>query len=60
MKPAVYLTDPAAMRKARLNQPRVSPAQARAQRERLRDATEPCSAAAKLVTSSRGLAKVAA
>jgi hypothetical protein len=40
MKPAIYLTDPAEMRKARLNQPRVSSEQARRQRERLRRATE--------------------
>ncbi len=60
MKPTLYLTDPEAMRKARSNQPRVSSEQARAQRARLQRATEPCSAAAKLVTSSRGLAKAAA
>jgi len=31
MKPAIYLTDPAEMRRVRLNQPRVSSAQFRAQ-----------------------------
>jgi len=40
MKPAVYLTKPEEMRKARLNQPRVTSEQARAQRECLRRASE--------------------
>jgi hypothetical protein len=44
MKPAVYLTDPAEMRKVRLNQPRVSSDEARAQREVLQRASEKFSA----------------
>ena len=60
MKATVYLTNPEAMRKARLNQPRVSSAQARVQRERLRRASEQFSPAAKDATSSRGLAKATA
>ena len=60
MKAAIYLTDPEAMRKARLNQPRVSSAEARAQRERLRHASEPSSADAKRATSWLGRVKTAA
>lgn len=60
MKATVYLTNPEEMRKARLNQPRVSSAQARAQRDRLRRASEQFSPVARRATSSRGLAKVAA
>jgi hypothetical protein len=40
MLPAVYLTDPEEMRKARLNQPRVSSTQARRQRVLLRRASK--------------------
>ena len=54
MKKAVYLTDPAVMRKARLNQPRVSSEQARRQREALRRASEKFSEDAKSETCSRG------
>ena len=50
----VYLTNPAEMRKARLNQPRVSSEQARRQREALRRATEKFSEDARKETSSRG------
>jgi hypothetical protein len=60
MKPAVYLTDPAEMRRVRLNQPHVTSAQARAQRERLRHASEASSLAASAATSSRGRVKTAA
>ncbi|MBI5387518.1 MAG: hypothetical protein HZA90_22900 [Verrucomicrobia bacterium] len=60
MKPAVYLTNPEAMRKVRLNQPRVSSEQARAQRELLRRASEKFFADAKSETCSRGRAKLAA
>ncbi len=59
MKPSVYLTDPAEMRKARLNQPRVSPEQLRAQREVLQRASEKFSAAARKGTSSPGRVKAA-
>lgn len=38
MKPAVYLTDPTEMRRVRLNQPRVSSAQFRAQLRAMRRA----------------------
>jgi hypothetical protein len=54
MRPAIYLTDPAEMRKARLNQPRVSLEQARSQRELLRRASEKFSEAARKEISSRG------
>jgi hypothetical protein len=54
MKAAIYLTDPAEMRKARLNQPRVSSEQARRQRELLHRATEKFSEDAKKEISSRG------
>ena len=60
MKPAVYLTDPEAMRKARLNQPRVTSEQFRAQLEQFRRASEKFSADAKRATSSRGPAKTTA
>jgi hypothetical protein len=60
MKPAIYLTDPKEMLKVRLNQPRATSEQARAQRERLRRATEKFSAAAKSGISSRGPVKAAA
>jgi hypothetical protein len=60
MKPAVYLTDPEAMRRVRLNQPRVTSAQARAQRELLRHASEKFSEDAKRAISSRGPAKATA
>ena len=39
MKPTVYLSDPVAMRKVRLNQPRVTSEQLRAQFEAFRLAT---------------------
>ena len=60
MKPAVYLTDPEAMRKVRLNQPRVTSEQARAQREHLRRASEKFFADAKSGTCSPGQRKVPA
>ncbi len=60
MKPAVYLTDPAQMRKARLNQPRVSLEQARRQRELLQRASEKFSQDAKRGTFSRGRVSKAA
>lgn len=47
MKPPIHLTDPKEMLKVRLNQPRVSSEQARAQRERLKHARETFSAAVK-------------
>jgi hypothetical protein len=53
MKVAVYLTDPAEMRKARLNQPRVNSEQLRAQREAFRRASERFSEAARKETSIR-------
>ena len=59
MKPPIYLTDPEEMRKARLNQPRVSSEQARLQRERLKRASEKFSEAARNATSSRGPVKTA-
>ncbi|HXP62306.1 MAG TPA: hypothetical protein VN829_17545 [Dongiaceae bacterium] len=57
MKPAIYLTDPEEMRRVRLNQPRVTSEQLRAQREALQRASEKFSAAAIKETSSRGRAK---
>jgi hypothetical protein len=54
MKTAVYLTDPEAMRRARLNQPRVTSEQLRAQLEVFRREREKSGAAAKSATSSRG------
>jgi hypothetical protein len=59
MKAAIYLTDPAEMRKARLNQPRVSSDQARRQRELLLRASEKFSDDARKETSSRGRASKA-
>ena len=56
-KPAIYLTDPAEMLKARLSQPRVTSEQARLQRERLARAAEATAQAARAATSSRGRAK---
>jgi hypothetical protein len=60
MKAAIYLTDPAEMRKARLNQPRVTSEQARRQRELLRRATEKFSDDARNETLPRGRANKAA
>ena len=60
MKPAIYLTDPKEMRKARLNQRRVTSEQARAQRERLRHAAGKFSEDARKETSLVGHAKAAA
>ena len=57
MKPAVFLTDPEAMRKARLNQPRVTSEQLRAQFEAFRRASARPSKAAKYATSSLGRVK---
>jgi hypothetical protein len=59
MKKAVYLTDPAEMRKVRLNQPRVSVEQLRAQREAFQRASERFSEAARKETCSRGRVKTA-
>jgi hypothetical protein len=58
MKAAVYLTKPEEMRKARLNQPRVTSEEARRQCLQLRHATERFSAAARSETSARGLSKI--
>ena len=60
MKPAIYLTDPKEMLKARLNQPRATSEQLRAQEERLRLAAEQFSAAARKETSLRGRKKLSA
>jgi hypothetical protein len=60
MKPAVYLTKPEEMRKARLNQPRATSEQARAQRELLQSASEKFSEDAKRETFSRGRTKTTA
>lgn len=60
MKPPVYLSKPEEMRKARLNQPRVTSERLRAQLEQFRRASEKCSADAKSETSSRGRAKTTA
>ena len=54
MKAAIYVTDRAEMRKARLSQPRVTSEQARRQRELLQRATEKFSEDARKETSSRG------
>ena len=59
MKPAVYLTKPEEMRKARLNQPRVTSEQLRAQLEQFRRASEKFSAGDKRATSARGRKKAA-
>jgi hypothetical protein len=60
MKAAIYLTDPAEMRKARLNQPSVSSEQARRQRDLLQRAAEKFSEDARKGTSSRGRVSKAA
>jgi len=60
MKPAICLTDPKEMRKARLNQPRTTSEELRLQRERLRLAEEKFFAAARNETSSTGRKKMAA
>jgi hypothetical protein len=60
MKPAIYLTDPDAMRKARLNQPRVTSEEARAQLEEFRRASEKFFEDAKRGISSRGREKTPA
>ncbi|MEO8353041.1 MAG: hypothetical protein ABI680_15020 [Chthoniobacteraceae bacterium] len=57
MKPPIYLTDPKEMLKVRLNQPRITSEQARAQRELLRRAAEKFSEDARNATSSLGRAK---
>ena len=57
MKPAIYLTDPEEMRKVRLNQPRVTSEQLRAQREAFQRASEKFSEDARKETSSLGRAK---
>jgi hypothetical protein len=59
MKPAIYLTDPKEMRKARLNQRRASSEELRLQEERLRLAAEKFSENARKETSSRGPKKLA-
>jgi hypothetical protein len=59
MKPAIYLTDPKEMRKARLNQRRVTLPELLAQEERLRSAAEKFSEDARKETSSRGRKKLA-
>jgi len=58
--PAIYLTDPEEMRKARLNQPRMSREEARLQREAIKAACEAFSGEARRETSSRGHAKAVA
>ena len=60
MKPAIYLTDPKEMLKARLNQPRATSEQLRRQRERLKLAAEKFFAAARKETSSHGQRKMSA
>jgi len=60
MKVAVYLTDPGEMRKAGLNQPRVSSEQARRQWELLQRASERFSEDARKEISSRGRVRKAA
>ncbi len=54
MKSPIYLTDPKEMLKVRLNQPRATSEQARAQRQRLRRAAEKFSEEARKETSSPG------
>ena len=54
MKPVVFLTDPEAMRKARLHQPRVTSEQLRAQFEVFRRATAKPSKVARRETCSLG------
>jgi len=53
MKPAIYLTDPKEMRKARLNQRRATSEELRLQEERLRLVAEKFSEDARKETSSR-------
>jgi hypothetical protein len=60
MKPAIYLTDPKEMRKARLNQRRATSEELRLQRERLRLAEEKFFADARKQTSTIGRKKQAA
>ena len=60
MKPPIYLTDPKEMLKVRLNQPRATSEQFRAQLERFRRASAKFSADAKRATSSRGPTKTPA
>ena len=60
MKPAIYLTDPKEILKARLNQPRATSEQLCARRERLRLAEEKFFADAKKEISSTGRKKTAA
>jgi len=60
MKAPVYLTDPKEMLRVRLNQPRVTSEQARAQRERLKRAGEKFSEDARNATSSLGRVKATA
>lgn len=60
MKPPIYLTDPEEMRKVRLNQPRTTSEQARAQRELLRRAAEKFSEDARNAISKFGRAKATA
>jgi|GEM_PF-777713 len=59
-KPAIYLTDPAEMLKARLSQPRVSSEEVRRQREHLERVVEATSKAAKAAISPPGLVKAGA
>jgi hypothetical protein len=54
MKASVYLTKPAEMRKARLNQPRVNSEQLRFQRESFQRALDKASEDARKETFSRG------
>ncbi len=60
MKPAICLTDPQAMRKARLSQPRATLRQLLRQEEELRCAAEKFSASARNATSSHGPKKTVA
>ena len=60
MKPPIYLTDPKEMLKVRLNQPRTTSEEARAQRERLKRAAEKFSEDARSATSSPGRVKTTA
>ena len=59
MKKAIFLTDPAEMRKARLNQPRVSLEQLQRQLEAFQRAAEKFSEDARKETSSTGRVKTA-
>ena len=60
MKPTIYLTDPEAMLKARLNQPRASSEQARVQFEAVHRASEAFALAGKREISKPGLVKARA